>query len=124
MTCKNCVARVKNELLQLGDIHSAHVSLVSPQAIIAMSKHISTGTLQTAITRAGHYTISEAHVAAPQTEQRYVTNDEERDHYFPVFLIFGFITGIKLLVQIVKYAFSWMEWMGTFHGRIFSRVDT
>ena len=42
MTCNNCVAKVKNELLKLGDIESAEVQLQSPQATITMSKHIST----------------------------------------------------------------------------------
>ena len=60
MTCGNCVAKVKSELLKLGDIVSADIQLQSPQATLEMHKHISTGSLQQAISKAGHYTIVEA----------------------------------------------------------------
>ena len=60
MTCGKCVARVKSELLKLGDIISAEVQLKGPQAEITMSKHIAVPVLQQAINKAGPYTISEA----------------------------------------------------------------
>ncbi len=37
MTCGKCVAKVKTELLKLGDILSADVKLDAPQASITMS---------------------------------------------------------------------------------------
>ena len=40
MTCGKCVAKVKNELLKLGDVASADVDLASQQATITMQKHI------------------------------------------------------------------------------------
>jgi copper chaperone CopZ len=36
MTCSGCVAKVKSELLKLGDVTAAEVQLASPQAIITM----------------------------------------------------------------------------------------
>src|SRR5688572_29729647 len=104
MTCGNCVAKVKSELLKLGDIVSADIQLQSPQATLAMNKHISTGTLQQAINKAGHYTIAEAD--SGMTGATHAANTaEERNSYFPFFLIFGFITGITLLIQITRYSF-------------------
>ena len=54
MTCNSCVAKVKSELLKLGDIVSANVQLQSPQATLEMSRHISTTSLQQAISKTGH----------------------------------------------------------------------
>jgi len=60
MTCNSCVAKVKNELLKMGDIESAEVQLQSPQATITMSKHIPIASLQQAIGKAGNYNVTEA----------------------------------------------------------------
>ncbi len=117
MTCGSCVARVKSELLKIGDVLSADVRLQSPQATISMSKHITTPVLQQAVSKAGHYTITEAGSGPEQA----VSNDEtaDRPSYFPIFLIFGFITGITLLVQVAKGSFSWMQWMTHFMAGFF-----
>lgn len=60
MTCDSCVARVKNELLKLGDVTGVEAKLSSPQAVISMSRHISTPVLQEAVSKAGNYKITEA----------------------------------------------------------------
>jgi hypothetical protein len=39
--------------------------------------------------------------------------------YYPILLIFGYITGITLLIQSSKGAFYWMEWMGSFMAGFF-----
>lgn len=59
MTCGNCVAKVKSELLKLGDVTGADIQLGPPQAAISMQKHIPVTTLQAAISKAGNFTISE-----------------------------------------------------------------
>lgn len=118
MTCGNCVARVKSELLKLGDIVSADVQLQAPQATLEMSKHISTTVLQQAIGKAGHYTIAEADGGMMKAgAANEVTG--EKDSYFPVFLIFGFIAGVTLLVQVTGDSFSWSHWMSHFMAGFF-----
>lgn len=119
MTCGSCVAKVKNELLKLGDIVSADIQLQSPQATLAMNKHISTVSLQQAINKAGHYTIAEDDSGMTGAKQAANITAEERNSYFPIFLIFGFITGITLLIQITRYSFSWVEWMSHFMAGFF-----
>ncbi len=119
MTCNNCVAKVKSELLKLGDIVSADVQLQSPQATLEMNKHISTGSLQQAINKAGHYTINEADGGMSGVAHTVKNKAEEGNSYFPIFLIFGFIAGITLLVQITKYSFSWVQWMTHFMAGFF-----
>jgi copper chaperone CopZ len=119
MTCGSCVARVKSELLKLGDVISADIQLQAPQAVISMSKHISTAVLQQAISKAGNYTIAETAEHLAGTTVNPGQANEERASYFPIFLIFGFITGISFLVQITKYSFSWMQWMTHFMAGFF-----
>ena len=119
MTCGSCVARVKSELLKLGDVISADIQLQSPQAAITMNKHISVTALQQAIEKAGHYSIAEAD--GGMTASMHAAKDEviEKNSYFPIFLIFGYITGITLLIQIVQGSFNWMQWMGHFMAGFF-----
>ena len=117
MTCGGCVARVKSELLKLGDILSADVQLQAPQATITMNRHINTTTLQEAVSKAGHYTISDSgggHMAAATTVMA-----EEKSSYYPIFLIFGYIAGITILIQFMQGGFNWMQWMSHFMAGFF-----
>lgn len=114
MTCGSCVARVKSELLKLGDVVSADVQLGTPQATISMNKHIPVAQLQEAVHKAGHYTITET--ANPVST---VSEGSDRPSYFPIFLIFGYITGISILIQVVRGSFSWMQWMSHFMAGFF-----
>jgi copper chaperone CopZ len=116
MTCGGCVAKVKSELLKLAEVQSAEVQLQAPQATITMQKHISTARLQEAIAKAGKYTITEAdsgmHHMAEATET-------EGTSYLPIFLIFAYITGATLLVQLSMGRFIPMEWMSHFMAGFF-----
>lgn len=121
MTCSGCVARVKKELLQLDNITAAEVQLATPQATITMKQHITTDELQKAVSKAGHYTIKEegGHHAMPAASVN-DTNEttETGNSYYPIFLIFGYITVITLLVQF-SLGFEWMGWMRYFMAGFF-----
>jgi len=119
MTCDKCVAKVKSELLKLGDVVSAEVQLNAPQAKISMSKHITVSVLQQAINKAGAYTISEAEHVEYEKGLDAGSSTGGRDSYFPIVLIFGFLAGITILIQIVRNTFSWMEWMNHFMAGFF-----
>lgn len=116
MTCNSCVAKVKTELLKLGDVLSADVQLQPPQAKVIMQKHIPVAALQQAISKAGRYTITET---GPMQHNMDSTDEEQGDSYYPIFLIFGYITGITLLIQLVQGGFHWMHWMGHFMAGFF-----
>jgi cation transport ATPase len=115
ITCKSCVSKVKSELLKLGEVTNAEVQLNQPQATITMQKHISTTTLQQVVSKAGNYTIADFgnHTSAMRA------HDEENNSYYPIFLIFGFIAGVCLLVQFGNYTFNWMVWMRHFMAGFF-----
>lgn len=116
MTCNSCVAKVKTELLKLGDVLSADVQLQSPQAKVIMQKHVPVEVLQQAISKAGKYTITETgHMQHSMADAA----EEQKDSYYPIFLIFGYITGITLLIQLAQGGFHWMHWMSHFMAGFF-----
>src|SRR4051794_19048541 len=90
LTCNGCVAKVKSELLKIGDITQADVQLATPQATIKMEKHVPVEDLQSALQKAGHYTITQADPAMHHT----ITGEKEEeakswfDTYKPILLIF------------------------------------
>jgi copper chaperone CopZ len=118
MTCGNCVAKAKSQLLMLGDVKEADVQLSAPQATITMQKHIPVATLQNALSKAGSYTISEAdggmHHAMPAEQA-----GSWFDTYKPIFLIGAYITGATLLIEAVKGSFNWHTWMQNFMAGFF-----
>jgi copper chaperone CopZ len=97
MTCNSCVAKVKSELLKLGDITNADIQLATPQASISMQKHIPVQVLQSAIQKAGHYTITESAAVT----QQHITEGEQKKSwlqtYKPVLLIFFYIVVITVI---------------------------
>ena len=118
MTCNACVAKVRTELLKLPDVTSAEVQLDTPQATITMQKHISMATLQAAIARAGaKYTITEAD--ADMHHAMAADSPDKANSYLPIFLIFGYITGVTLLGQVAQGEFMLMQWMRHFMAGFF-----
>jgi len=118
MTCGNCVAKAKSQLLMLGDVSEADVQLTAPQATITMQKHIPVSALQDALSKAGNYTITEAdggmhHMAVTEEKTSWFAT------YKPILLIGAFITGITLLVETTSIAFNWESWMQNFMAAFF-----
>jgi copper chaperone CopZ len=118
MTCGNCVAKAKSQLLMLGDVTEADVQLSAPQATITMQKHIPVETLQNALSKAGSYTITEAdggmHHAMPAEQA-----GSWFETYKPILLIGAYITGATLLIEAVKGGFNWHTWMQNFMAGFF-----
>jgi copper chaperone CopZ len=116
MTCGSCVAKVKSELLKLGDVLSVDIQLSAPQATITMQKHIPVATLQETIAKAGNYLISEA---SDHPMEHTGAETDGGNSYYPIILIFGYITATTLLVQFSHWQFSWMGWMSDFMAGFF-----
>jgi len=118
MTCGNCVAKAKSQLLMLGDVTDAEVQLSAPQATITMQKHIPVSVLQNALSKAGHYTITEAdggmHHAMPSEE-----TGSWIETYKPILLIGAYITGITLIIEAARGSFHWHSWMQNFMAGFF-----
>lgn len=118
MTCTGCVAKVKSELLKMGDISEADVQLAAPQATITMQKHIPVTTLQSALQKAGNYTITEAngrmHQAISDTETK-----SWFETYKPILLIFFYVTVVSIIAAASVNDFDWMKGMRVFMSGFF-----
>ncbi len=112
----SCVAKVKSALLKLGDVSEATVQLAEPQATITMEKHVSLTRLQEAVAGAGSYTIAATESGSAMQHDATPT---EKNSYYPIFLIFGYIAGISLLVEWIQGSFDIMRWMQHFMAGFF-----
>jgi cation transport ATPase len=117
MTCNGCVARVKSELLKLGAVTEADVQLTAPQATVRMQEHIPVSVLQSAISKAGTFTITEEAHSMQET-----ASGEEKTWmatYKPLLLIGAFITGITLLLEVASGSFNPERGMQNFMAGFF-----
>src|SRR5687768_10302423 len=118
MTCGNCISKVKSELLKVGDILQAELQLAPPQATITMQKHIPVSTLQHAVSKAGKFIITEAH-DGHYTNMEGGEESETWKSYWPLVLVFSFITGVSIITSFSQGQFNWMSWMNYFMGGFF-----
>ena len=112
MTCGSCEAKVKGNLLMVPHITSVEVSKETQSATITMDKHIGLSTLQQSLGEKYKISGQEHHEATEQAKSWLVT-------YKPILLIFGYITGITLLVESIHGEFAWMRWMNHFMAGFF-----
>lgn len=112
MTCSSCEAKVKSSLLMLPGVTDVEVSKENETATISMEKHIALSVFQNALD--SKYTIAVAtHNEAAEQAKSWLAI------YKPVLLIFGYITGITLLIEWMQGEFSWMRWMNNFMAGFF-----
>lgn len=112
MTCSSCEAKVKSSLLMLPGVTDVEVSKENETATISMEKHIALSVFQNALD--SKYTIAAAeHNETAEQAKSWLAI------YKPVLLIFGYITGITLLIEWMQGEFSWMRWMNNFMAGFF-----
>lgn len=101
----------------LGDITGAGIQLSAPQAAITMQKHIPVETLQEALSKAGNFTITE-----DGSMMHSKTMEEQKswlETYKPLLVVFAYIAGITILIEITRGIFVWEEWMQNFMAAFF-----
>lgn len=122
MTCNGCVAKAKSELFKIGGVAELEIQLAAPQATISMEKHIPLPVLQTALSKAGNYTITEADSGMHGTNAASTATDESASWlatYKPILLIGAYITGAALLIETINGGFNWERWMQHFMAGFF-----
>ena len=97
------------------------IDLANGEATIDMDKHIAREELKAALIEYPKYQLSESSYS-PQIAT--TSFDEEQtkswmETYKPILLIFGYITGITLLVEWMQEDFIWMRWMNHFMAGFF-----
>lgn len=115
MTCGSCEAKVKSALQTVENVTGVDVSKTDNSAIITMDKHIALSDFQKALGGSDskyHITAIHHNEAAEQTRGWLQT-------YKPILLIFAYITGISLFVQLGNGSFDGMQWMRHFMAGFF-----
>ena len=115
MTCSNCEAKVKSALLMVENVTNVEVSEDENSATITMDKHIALQDFQKALNK------------KDSKYQIWATNHNETaeqartwfETYKPILLIFAYITGITLLIQLKNETFNPMEAMRYFMAGFF-----
>ena len=121
MTCGGCQAKVQGLLSNVAGVKNISIDLAKGEAAIVMDKHIATDALKAALKDYPKYQLSESndlHNAIPPD----ITEEEKKSWiatYKPILLIFGYITGISLLVESMHGQFAWMRWMNHFMAGFF-----
>ena len=119
MTCNNCVAKIKSELLKMPDVISADVSLENKNATIEMSKHISISELQETISPNKKYVITDDNtISMPSLGEGLVGQATWFETYKPILLIFFYITLISSAVTF-NYQLNFPDWMNLFMAQFF-----
>ncbi|MCE3278599.1 MAG: Heavy metal transport/detoxification protein [Bacteroidetes bacterium] len=121
MTCSGCLAKVKHLLSQVDGVQSVDIDLSTGDTSITMNKHIETPTLQNALKDHPKYQLSEKEQAKATIAPIEFEEDQKSwlETYKPILLVFGYITGVTLLVQFSNESFIWMEWMNHFMAGFF-----
>ena len=121
MTCGGCQAKVQSLLSKVASIKNVSIDLAKGEATIDMDKHIATEDLKAALKDYPKYQLSEVHhkhhavVSAVADEE----NKSWLATYKPILLIFAYIIGIILLVEMIQGEFFLMRWMNHFMAGFF-----
>jgi cation transport ATPase len=118
MTCSSCQKKVEEQLLKVSGVEKVSTDLQKSEATITMAHHINTPMLQQALRDYPKYQLSES-----ATERHDMTADEDQktwlQTYKPILLVFAFITGVTLLLQLRYESFDVYRWMDSFMAGFF-----
>lgn len=121
MTCSECLAKVQGLLSNVNGVKKVQIDLAKAEATIDMDRHIPTGHLQEALKDYPKYQLSESN-HQHHIRQLPIEKEETKSWiqtYKPIILIFGYITGITLLIEWSHGEFLWMRWMNHFMAGFF-----
>ena len=115
MTCNGCKTSVEDYLNAHEDVTIASVDLENSEATIEMKKHISIKTLQKTISSKYLISEKEKHNVFPPVKAKDAKT--ELGQLFPLFLIFAFLTGASILLNINPWDFKnvMLDFMGLFY---------
>ncbi len=123
MTCGGCQAKVQKLLSDVAGVKNVSIDLPKGEATIEMTSHIPTVELKSALNDYPKYQLDEKQVVHQMESSISVVAEEEKkswiETYKPILVIFAYITGITLLLEIVKGAFVWENWMQNFMAAFF-----
>lgn len=114
MTCQHCKASVEDSINKLENVKSVSVDLEAEKAEIDMEQHIDIDALQNALS--DKYTISKQSDFVDISGEN-IQDQSKAKQLFPLFLIFGYITGAAILLNFRDWELSsfMFDFMGLFY---------
>jgi len=117
MTCSGCKASVEKAIQSIDSVTDVSVNLEQSEAVVSMTKHISIKKLQDALS--DKFQIFETNTSKNlfDTIDIQENNSSQLRQLFPLFLIFGYITAIAILLNIRAWDTSnfMLDFMGLFY---------
>lgn len=121
MTCSGCEAKVKSVLSKVKGVKNVRIDLPLETAIIEMTSHVDTSSLQHALKDHPKYQLTEKNVSHHPDEMEPIDNGNRNwfETYKPILLIFVYITAVTLLVQLFSNQPDFDSWMQHFMAGFF-----
>jgi copper chaperone CopZ len=119
MTCSGCQAKVQGLLSKVPGVKNVDIDLPKGEATIEMDSHIPTIELKSALKDHPKYQLTEGNHQNLPAEDTKEAKKSWLETYKPILLIFGYITGITLVVEYFSDGFFWMRWMNHFMAGFF-----
>ena len=120
MTCSGCQYKVQQLLAAVPNVKQVDIDLQKGEALIEMTSHVDTPTLQAALKDHPKYQLSEKVVE----QHSYVMDDEGVDKtwlqtYKPILLIFSYILAVSVIAGSSPAGFNWHLAMRVFMAGFF-----
>ena len=117
MTCSGCKASVEKAIQSIDSVTDVSVNLEQSEAVVSMTDHISIKKLQDALS--DKFQIFETNTSKNLFDAINIpeNNSSQLRQLFPLFLIFGYITAIAILLNIRAWDTSnfMLDFMGLFY---------
>lgn len=117
MTCSGCKASVEKAIQSIDSVTDVSVNLEQSEAVVNMTNHISIKKLQDALS--DKFQIFETNTSKNLFDTIDIpeNNSSQLRQLFPLFLIFGYITTIAILLNIKAWETSnfMLDFMGLFY---------
>lgn len=120
MTCTGCQATVQKLLSGVAGVQNVSMDLSKGEVSIDMLNHVPTVQFKSALKDYPKYQLEEKQVVHQMPQ----VDPEQRakswlDTYKPILIVFAYITGITIIIEITKGSFSWTAWMPNFMAAFF-----
>ncbi len=121
MTCSSCKEKVHSLLSTVKGIIEVSVDLEKGEAEIIMDRHIATTELKLGLKNHPKYQLSEKEVTMSKPDSTVLIEEDKSwlEIYLPILLIFAYITGVTILVQVISGEFNQVQWMNHFMAGFF-----
>ncbi len=119
MTCTGCQAKVQQLLSGVAGVKKVVIDLLKGEAAIEMENHIQTTQFKSALKEYPKYQLEEINVTHNMPSSIEEETRSWIETYKPILIIFAYLFGITILIEIIKINFEWQNWMQNFMAAFF-----